>query len=149
MKAALKLTLPGFTGRMKNVDITYDPNQNLYTARKIKATPKHIPDTSDVTAAFAFARRIVLSEAFLNDCRKYIAAYNVHYRKQNKSLTSWSSIWLKMMKAQHKAYPDLDLDSISREEFISRKLPCRSIATAVEAGFLKYVPGFQKLTNVI
>ncbi len=149
MKASLKLAIPGFTGRMKNVEISYDPDQNLYTARKIRASPIHVPDSSDVKAAFAFARRIVLSDTFLDDCHKYIVAYNTQYRKQNKALTSWSAIWLKMMKAQHKAYPELDLDSLSREEFISRELPCRSIATAVDAGYLLAVPGYQKFKTLV
>lgn len=149
MKATLKLTMPGFTGRMKDVDVTYDPNLNMYTARRRKASPGHVPDSSDITAAFAFARRIVLSEAFLEDCHKYIKAYNVRYRKENKRLSAWSAIWMKMMKAQIKAMPGLDLSTITREECIASKIPCRSLSTAVEAGFLVSVPGHQKLINHI
>lgn len=149
MKASLKLSLPGFTGRMKDADISYDPSLNLYTVRKRRASSSQVPDSTDVKAAFAFARRIILSESFLEDCHQYIKAYNVRYRRENKSLSAWSAIWMKMMKAQIKALPDLDLATITREECIASKIPCRSLSTAVEAGFLVPVPGHQKLISHI
>jgi hypothetical protein len=56
---------------------------------------------------------------------------------------------MKVMRAQKKLLPELDLNTLTREQVIEANLGCISVAKAVEAGFLENVPGHQKLTNLI
>lgn len=64
-------------------------------------------------------------------------------------MSSWPSVWMKVMRAQKKLLPDLDLNTLTREQAIEANLGCISIANAIEAGFLENVPGHQKLTSLI
>ena len=56
---------------------------------------------------------------------------------------------MKVMRAQKKLLPELDLNTLTREQAIEANLGCISVAKAVEAGFLENVPGHQKLTSLI
>jgi hypothetical protein len=56
---------------------------------------------------------------------------------------------MKVMRAQKKLLPELDLNTLTREQAIEANLGCISIAKAVEDGFLEKVPGHQKLTHLI
>jgi len=148
MKATVKLALPGYTGNMDDLVIYYNSKLNKLIARK-KRTSDYVPDNSITKEIYAFARRINLSADYKKDCDKYINAYNSKNRRNGKAMSSWPSVWMKVMRAQKKLIPDLDLNTLTREQAIEANLGCISVAKAVEAGFLENVPGHQKLTNQI
>jgi hypothetical protein len=56
---------------------------------------------------------------------------------------------MKLMRALKDQYPELNFKTLTREEVLERQLPCRTIAAAVEAGYLEKVPGFENLINTI
>ena len=64
-------------------------------------------------------------------------------------MSSWPSVWMKVMRAQKKLLPELNLNTLTREQAIEANLGCISIAKAVEDGFLEKVPGHHKLTHLI
>ncbi len=148
MKARVKLALPGYTGNMDDMVIYYNSVLNCLIARK-KVIPRFTPNNQDVKSAFALAKRIKLTDAFLDDCRAYIRGYNQKNRRHHRALTSWPAVWMKLIKSMLKAYPDMDIDQLTREYIISAELPCGSIATAVEAGYLEPVSGYGKLNNIL
>lgn len=148
MKARVKLALPGYTGNMDDMVIYYNSVLNCLIARK-KVIPRFTPNNQDVKSAFALAKRIELSDAFLADCRTYIRAYNQKNRRHHRALTSWPAVWMKLIKSMLQAYPGMDIDQLTREAIISNDLPCRSIAAAVQAGCLEPVHGAEKLTQLI
>ncbi|HPH72370.1 MAG TPA: hypothetical protein PK928_07765 [Candidatus Cloacimonas sp.] len=148
MKATVKLALPGYTGNMDDMVIYYNSKLNKLIARR-KGASSYVPDHRITKDIYAFARRINLSADYKKDCDKYISAYNSKNRSKGKAMSSWPSVWMKVMRAQKKLIPDLDLNTLTREQAIEANLGCISVAKAVEAGFLEKVPGHQKLTNLI
>ena len=148
MKAQVKLMLPGFTGNMDDVVIYYNAHLNKYIARR-KVMPKFTPSNEIVKEMYAFARRIELSEAYKNDCREYIKLYNRKNRRNGRAMSTWPNVFMKVMRATKNQYPELDFATLTREEVIERDLPCKTVAAAVEAGYLEKVTGYEKLTGKI
>lgn len=148
MKAKIKMLLPGFTGNMDDVVIYYNSKLNCYVTRR-KVTPKKSVSTKRTSEIYKFAKRINLSQAWKDDCDAYIRAYNAYYRKQGRALVSWPSVWMKMMSAQLKASPELNITELTREEVLEQNLPCRSISAAIDAGFLANVKDSGRFTQLI
>ena len=148
MKAYVKLMLPGFTGNMDDVVIYYNAHLNKYIARR-KVIPKYTPSNEIIKEIFAFAKRIELSESYLNDCREYIWQFNRKNRRQDRAMNTWPNVFMKVMRATMKSYPDLDLKTLTREEIIARNLPCSSIYESINAGYLEKVKDSNKLINLI
>lgn len=145
MKATIKAMMPGFTGNMDDVVLYYNARLNTMIARR-KVMPKSSPSTEAAKTMYAFARRVGLSQAWHDDCRLYILAYNSKHRRHHRAHTSWPSIWLKLMRTQMKDRPDLDFNTLTREDVISLQLPCRSIAASIEAGYLDKVRDWTRFT---
>ena len=147
MKAYVKLMLPGFTGNMDDVVIYYNSHLNKYIARR-KVIPKYTPSNDIIKDIFAFAKRIELSKGYLNDCREYIFQFNRKNRRQNRAMSTWPNVFMKVMRATMKSYPDLDLKTLTREEIIAMNLPCRNIFESVKAGYLEKVPKHETMINI-
>ncbi|GAB1469046.1 hypothetical protein MASR2M64_18190 [Candidatus Cloacimonadota bacterium] len=145
MKATLKVMLPGFTGNMDDVVIYYNSKLNKYIARR-KVIPKFTPDNSIVKEMHAFRRRIKVTKAYLDDCREYIRLFNSKFRKQGRAMSTWPNVFMKVMRATKKQYPELDFKVLTREEVIALQLPCRTIAESVRSGYLEQVPVFENLS---
>ena len=148
MKATVKLALPGYTGNMDDLVIYYNSKLNKLIARR-KGASSYVPDHRITKDIYAFARRINLSADYKKDCDKYINAYNSKNRRNGKAMSSWPSVWMKVMRAQKKLLPELDLNTLTREQAIEANLGCISVAKAVDAGFLEKVPDHQKLISQI
>lgn len=148
MKAKLKVLLPGFTGNMDDVVVYYNSKLNKYIVRK-KVTPKFTPDNSIVKKMHAFRRRIEVSEAYIDDCREYIRLFNQKFRRQGRAMSTWPNVYMKIMRALKMQHPELDFTVLTRNEVIERDLPCKTVAAAVEAGYLEKVPGYEKLYSVL
>ena len=148
MKAKIKMMLPGFSGNMDDVVIYYNSKLNCYVTRR-KVKPKKSVSTQKTKDIYKFARRIGLSQAWKDDCRDYIRAYNAFYRRKGLALSSWPSVWMKMMSAQLKENPHLDLSTLSREDVQQQNLACRNISAAIEAGYLDVVKDNEGYENMI
>ncbi len=54
------------------------------------------------------------------------------------------------MKASLKEqFPELDFKVLTPEQVLEPQLPCRTVAAAVEAGYLEKVPGYETLAAVL
>ncbi len=148
MKAKLKVLLPGFTGNMDDVVIYYNAKLNKYIARR-KAKPTYTPDNTIIKKIHAFRRRIDVSSLYLDDCREYIRLFNQKFRRQGRAMSTWPNVYMKVMRATLKNFPELDINTLTRDEVIALNLPCKSIADAVRAGYLEQVPEFEKLSNLL
>ena len=111
--------------------------------------PKFTPSNDIVKDIFAFAHRIELSEGYLDDCRRYIKLYNQKNRRNGRAMSTWPNVFLKLMRAMMTEYPELDLATLTMDEVVTKKLPCRSIAEAVQAGYLEKVPGYEFLDKAM
>jgi hypothetical protein len=148
MKAKLNVLLPGFTGNMDDVVVYYNSKLNKYIARK-KVMPTFTPDHSLTQEMHAFRRRIAVSEGYIEDCREYIKLYNRKFRRQGRAMSTWPNVYMKIMRALKKQYPEIDFATLTREEVIERNLPCKTVAAAVEAGYLEKVQSCETLNMVI
>ena len=71
--------------------------------------------------------------------------FNRKFRRQGRAMSTWPNVYMKVMRALKAHYPELDFATMTREEVRDQNLPCRTVASAVEAGYLEKVPGYEKL----
>ena len=93
--------------------------------------------------------RIQPSAGFVNDCKTYVFLFNLRRETQGRKLCSWTNVFFKMMYGLRRLDPEIDLETITREEIIDEHLPVRSVRDAIEAGILEYVKGGELLESVI
>lgn len=148
MKARVKLMLPGFTGNMDDVVIYYNAHLNKYIARK-KVKPKFTPSNQSVKDMFGFARRITLSEGYINDCREYVKLFNRKNRKRGQALSTWPNVFLKLMRGFVREHPEVDLQTLVRDVIAANGYPILTVAAAVDAGYLEPVPGYAELVSIM
>jgi hypothetical protein len=64
-------------------------------------------------------------------------------------MSTWPNVYMKIMRALKAQYPEIDFMTLTREEVIERNLPCKTVAAAVEAGYLEKVPGVERLNELL
>lgn len=148
MQPKVKMNIPQFDNKDGNYVIYYNSHLDKYISRR-KVIPKPTVSNAIMKEIFDFAKRIGLSEEYKEDCRKYIQRYNREYHSKGKPMSTWPNVFLKIMRATLKDYPHLDLKKLSKEDIVKQILPCRSIASAIEAGYLKKVRDWRKLIALI
>ncbi len=148
MKPKVKMNIPKLDGNEDKYVTYYNSHLDKYISRR-KVMPKPSASNAIMKEIFDFAKRIIISEEYKEDCRKYIQRYNREYHSQGKPMSTWPNVFLKIMRATLKDYPDLDLKTLSKEDIVKQILPCRSIASAIEAGYLKKVRDWRKLIALI
>jgi len=148
MKPKVKMNIPQFDNKDGNYVIYYNSKLDKYIARR-KVIPKPTVNNELMKEIFNFAKRIGISEEYKEDCRKYIQRYNSEYHSQGKPMSTWPNVFLKVMRDMLINYPDLDIKKLTREEIIKKNLPCSSIASAIEAGYLNKVRDWQQLNASI
>jgi hypothetical protein len=148
MKPKVKMNIPKLDGNEEKYVTYYNSHLDKYISRR-KVIPKPSVSNAIMKEIFGFAKRIIISEEYKEDCRKYIQIYNREYHSQGKPMSTWPNVFLKIMRATLKDYPHLDLKTLSKEDIVEQKLPCRSIASAIEAGYLKKVRDWRKLIALI
>ena len=148
MKPKVKMNIPKLEGYEKVYVTYYSPHLDKYISRR-KVMPKPSASNAIMKEIFDFAKRIIISEEYKEDCRKYIQRYNREYHSQGKPMSTWPNVFLKIMREMLKDYPDLDIKKLTREEIIKKNLPCQSIASAIEAGYLNKVRDWQQLNALI
>ena len=87
------------------------------------------------------------SEGYIKDLRVYIALYD--YSPGERHYMSWQNVYLTLMYSLAKQNPAVDLLTLSREQITSDNLPCKCVKDAIEAGLLREVDGYEKLTQEI
>ncbi len=148
MKPKVKMNIPKLEGNEDKYVTYYNSHLDKYISRR-KVMPKPSVSNAIMKEIFDFAKRIIISEEYKEDCRKYIQRYNREYHSQGKPMSTWPNVYLKVMREMLKDYPDLDLKKLTREEIIKKNLPCRSIASAIQAGYLDKVRDWRELTGSI
>jgi hypothetical protein len=147
MKATRANLLGEFTGKLDGL-IYYRRRGNgkLYVRRrwKFKNHPQH--------PKFAAAQRVIFalqpSEGYKSNLKDYLLRYNLLPENEGKQAQSWGNLYVKLMYAMQKTYPEtVALAYLTREQIVSQNLPCRSIKAAVEAGLLPVVKGFERFVN--
>lgn len=149
MKATRANLLGEFTGKLDGL-IYYKSriNGKLYVRRqwKFKAHPCH--------SGFAACQKNIFalhpSAGFIQDIKDYVFAYNSKSENAGSELRTWTNLYVRLMFALQKANPiTVNLATLSRDQIIGQNLPCRTVKTAVEAGLLPLVKGYNRFVNEI
>jgi len=148
MKPKVKMNIPRLDGNEEKYVTYYNSHLDKYISRR-KVIPKPTVSNAIMQEIFDFAKRIIISEEYKEDCRKYIQRYNREYHYQGKPMSTWPNVYLKVMREMLKEYPDLDIKKLTREEIIKKNLPCSSITSAIKAGYLDKVHDWQQLNALI
>ncbi len=149
MKVYLKRNLAGYTGTVDEAIYYYNPKIKQTLMRPYKY-PKLTHNNERITSIMTNLKHINPSEGYRQNLRDYIMFYNDSKEYGHKPLAAWNTAWLKMMYALQKAMPmEVDLKTITRQQIIIDDLPCRSLKTAIEAGLLPPMPGYERWYNPI
>ena len=148
MKPKVKMNIPRLDGNEEKYVTYYNSHLDKYISRR-KVIPKPSVSNAIMKEIFGFAKRIIISEDYKEDCRKYIQRYNRKNRSLGKVMSTWPNVFLKIMRATLKDYPHLDLKTLNKEDIVEQILPCRSIASAIQAGYLEKVRDWRKLIALI
>jgi hypothetical protein len=146
MKVLFKNMVNGFTGKADGSVIYYSRRLNRCFVRRrpiYKDHPRHQP-WKEIMKNLG---RIQPSDGYKDDLTWYLELYN--QLKQNKftPVHSWNNLFIKLLFAMAKQYPDIDLSTITRDDIISRELPCMSVNRAIDAGLLPEVKNYVRFTN--
>lgn len=109
-------------------------------ARRFRGVTREAPE---------YLQCINLSQAWKHGCDAYVRVYNAFYCRQGRAMSSRSSAWMKMVSAQPKAAPKLNIFTLTREDLSEQNLPCRFINTAIDAGFLDDINDSGRFTQLI
>ncbi|PKN80256.1 MAG: hypothetical protein CVU48_02625 [Candidatus Cloacimonetes bacterium HGW-Cloacimonetes-1] len=148
MKAKVKLALPGFAGNMDDMVIYYNSRLNCLIARK-KVMPRRVPPNTTFCDIHAFIKRIAVSDAYKEDCRRYISLYNQQNRRRGRALNSWLNVLMRILMRLKTDYPDIDYTVLTRDQIIAESIPCLTLARAIDAGLLEKVPGYLEMQSQI
>jgi hypothetical protein len=146
MKVTFQYGLAGYTGKADGLVYCYSKELGRVYARR-NTYPKLTAENERVGSITAALFAIKPSKAYINDLYPYRARYNALRENHQHPMRSWSALYLKMMYNMAKEDPTIDLRTLTREEIYSRDLPCISIKSAVEAGLLPEVFGYEGFTG--
>ena len=70
---------------------------------------------------------------------------------QNKygAVISWCNLFMKLMFTMAGTLPGIDLKTLTKADIYANNLPCISVKSAVEAGLLPIVKGYERFLNGI
>jgi len=142
MKVAIKNGLPAVTGKYDEVVYYYVPGENKVYARK-RVYPELSAQHEKVGSISSRIYGLKPSEGYKLDLGYYLLGYNSLKENRERQLRSWSSLYLRIMYRMAELHPEIDLKQITREEIFANELPCRSVKTAVLAGLIPEVPGWE------
>lgn len=149
MKIMFKNLVAAYTGKVDDIVIYYSRQANRCIARRL---PKRKETTQNV--AFRIIqnnlRRIEPSQGYKDDLSTYREQYCKTPRFKNRTLPNWMNAYTMLFYEMQRRMPgQVDLTTITRQQIMDEDLPCRSVASAVQAGLLPEVKGSQLLTSLI
>jgi len=148
MKATFKSYMHGYTGKLDGIVYYYHPIKQICMGRKY-VKPRESTANLRLKAIMANLQQIAPSDGFKSDCKYYIISFNNNQKSKLNLMISWNNLYIKLMFALAKAYPNIDLATLTREQIFADNLPCQSIKIAVEAGLLAKVRDLHMLGSLI
>jgi hypothetical protein len=148
MKVGFQYGLHGYTGKLDGLVYYHDKLAGRTYARRW-VYPRHTQENERIGSVTENLLAIAPSEAYKDNLRLYLTRYNALKSAECRPLRSWVNLYLKLMYAMGKALPEIDLRSLSREQIYRDNLACISVKTAVEAGLLPKVIGYDRLVQEI
>ena len=140
MKVIFKNMLKAYSGHCDGLVYYYNPRLNRVICRR-HVIPKATPQNARLKVVAARLKSLNISEDYITDLKFYAAIIRDHGSHLN-----WRNVYVKMMYAMEKRY-EIDLSTITREQVASLDLPCKSVRSAIDAGLLEPIVGYQRLIS--
>ncbi|MDZ4183147.1 MAG: hypothetical protein U1B83_09740 [Candidatus Cloacimonadaceae bacterium] len=148
MKVKFKHLIMGYTGKCDGLVYYWSPRLNRTLVRR--HTPQRItPQNNRFALVGKNLAALGISDAYKWDLRVYVDIYNNRAANRDRQFLNWYNAYTKLMFAQEKAAPGVDLSTITKADIYASDLPCKSVKTAIEAGFLPEVRDFASLDRLI
>lgn len=145
MQATLKNIMLAYSGKCDGLVFYYNPRLDRMLVRSL---PEFKPTENNRRLARIAAnlKALGLSENFRLDLITYTELYRHEQRDTNCS--GWYCLFNKLMWALAKQL-GIDLEALTRQQIMAQNLPCRSVKSAVNAGLLPPVTGYERLDSHI
>lgn len=143
MKVYYNNRISGYSGKCDNLIYYYDKSCDKCLARRrfeFKNHPAHPVFRQNQKAIFALNP----SAAYRHNLTHYVYLHDAKKENRDHRLRAWPNAFCRLMYAMQKAY-GCNLSDLTRDQIISQNLPCISVKSAIEAGLLEEVRGYQSL----
>lgn len=147
MKVLFKNLINGYTGVQDDYVMYYSRRFNKVIMRQRPRFKNH-PRHNVFRQIMQNLKALNPSEDYKQDLKTYCTHYNLHRHSYDNSVTQ-TNVWQKLLWMMARLKPEVDLKTITREQIYADNLPCISVKTAVEAGLLPVVTGYQNLINLL
>lgn len=145
MKVKVKEGITGFYGELDGAIYYYHPRLRRTLMRRKPQMPSQ-PQNGRYAVIARQLKSLALSPAYRYDFKIY--ASQLRDLGKAPGVPSWYSLFVKMMWAMQKKYPQqVNLETITRADIQAHDLPCRSVSTAVQDGLLEPVANWQLLNK--
>lgn len=143
MKTKLKYCLSELTGTVDDLVLYRNRKTGKLLARRY-CVPKPSAENTRMAETSRNLFALAPSEAYKADLKLYLLLHN---ELSHKPFHSWVNLYMTLMSRLAKAYPAIDLKTLTRNDIYTNDLPCKSVSAAVQAGLLSPVPGWDKLVS--
>lgn len=123
------------------------PNCSVVIGRSMPTSFTEAENHDDYRKITRNISDLMPTQEFKNDFKVYTAMYK-DLPTAKKSISSWYNIFVKMLWAMQKEGL-VNLKTLTKAEIYSQNLPCKSVKTAVEAGYLPQVTNYTSLDSGI
>jgi len=140
MKVSFTNLIKAYSGKCDGLVYMYNRRLNKIIARRMPVFKPHAGNVRMGQVAKNLAA-LEICEAYRTDLRLYTEMFRMAYPEAG--CYTWMNTFSKLMWALQRAF-GLDLGSITRNEIETQELPCMTLKTAVEAGLLPIVKGYER-----
>jgi len=136
------------SGKMGDLVYCYNKETGKMYTRK-NTYPKISENHHKMGSVMKQICRLGCSPDYTEDLRRYANFYQKERRQYNGCLYNSNNVLLKLMYNLVKAYPEVDLLTITKDYIYANDLPCITIKRAVEAGLLQKVERWESMDHPI
>ena len=148
MKTRFKYNIQGMTGKLDGMVYYWHPDAGNILARRY-TVPDRNPSAQRMKLIMANLQSLNPSSGYRQNFKDYLIMYNRLPVNRDKPAISWNNLFLKVMFAQTKIIPGIDLTTLTRQQIIDQNLPCRSVKAAIDWELLPVVEGYERFTELI
>ncbi len=149
MKVKLAAWIKSMSGRLDDLVFCVDKKTGNVWVRDYVVPERTEQNTRmGLSAKNMAVFRQNINEEYYSDLEDYSDRYNLQSLGQSGRLNGYS-VLNKMLYALKRAYPTIDLTTITPQFVVDHNLPIRTVAEAIEHGFLPPVPRYDEFVNPI
>lgn len=139
MKVKLDKNFRKYMGKVDGMIYYMVPGCSMIIGRRVPKMP-HQPMNDKYKKISLALKAINPSAEFRQNLRDYLA--ELKDLDESNTWLSWHNVYVKMMWNMAAKYPEINLETITREQIYNDDLPCKSVSDAIFAGLLPEVQGF-------